>query len=84
MQTVAGVDCHRDTHSVVFLNEVGRPLKELTIPTSMAGYEQALTAAAEFGDVRWGLESTGLLWQRFCEASPGERGVRLRSTGGLH
>lgn len=67
MQTVAGVDCHRDTHSVVFLNEVGRPLKELTIPTSMAGYEQALTAAAEFGDVRWGLESTGCYGSAFAK-----------------
>ncbi len=54
MKVVAGVDCHRDTHAVVILNEVGRPLKELTIPTSIEGYQLALSVASEFDEVELG------------------------------
>jgi len=67
MQTVAGVDCHRDTHSIVFLNEVGRTLRELTIPTSSEGYEEALAIASELGVVRWGIESTGCYGSVFAK-----------------
>ncbi len=67
MKVVAGVDCHRDTHAVVILNEVGRPLKELTIPTSIEGYQLALSVASEFDEVSWGLESTGCYGSAFAK-----------------
>ncbi len=67
MQIVAGVDCHQDTHSVVFLNAVGQLIKELTIETSLEEYQRALRAAAELGDVRWGLESTGCYGSAFAK-----------------
>ncbi len=79
MQTVAGVDCHRDTHSIVFLNEVGRTLGELTIPTSSEGYEQALAIASELGVVRWGVESTGCYGSLFAKTPGRTEGRRLRS-----
>jgi len=47
VQIVAGVDCHQDTHSIVFLNAVGQLIKELTIETSSEEYQRALKAAAE-------------------------------------
>ncbi len=59
MQVVAGVDCHRDSHSIVFLDGVGKVLKRLTIPTTQNGYNSALKAAAFFDEVIWGLEGTG-------------------------
>ena len=62
MEVVAGVDCHRDTHSIVFLDAVGRVLEELNIAVSSEGYRQALKIAGEFDEVHWGLESTGCYW----------------------
>lgn len=59
MLVVAGVDCHRDSHSIVFLDGVGKVLKQLTIPTTQSGYASALKAAKLFDEVIWGLEGTG-------------------------
>ncbi len=79
MQTVAGVDCHRDIHSILFLNEVGRTVRELTIPVSSEGYEQALAIASELGVVRWGVEvptATGVsLRRRSWRVSSKEQGA---------
>jgi len=59
MRVVAGVDSHRDSHSIVFLDRVGKVLKQLTIPTTQSGYASALRAAKTFDEVMWGLEGTG-------------------------
>ncbi len=67
MQVVAGVDCHQDTHSIVFLNSVGQLQKQLLIETTAEGYQQALDAASEFEAVRWGLESTGCYGSAFAK-----------------
>lgn len=67
MQVVAGVDCHQDTHSIVFLDTVGKVVKELTVATTMEGYQSALKVAAAFVEVRWGLESTGCYGSSFAK-----------------
>jgi transposase len=59
MDFVAGVDTHKDSHTIVFLNERGQSVKTLTISATDEGYANALQAAADLGNVRWGLESTG-------------------------
>ena len=60
MPYIAGVDAHKNTHSVVFLDSVGRVVKSLKISTNAAGYEEALALARSLdGEVVWGLESTG-------------------------
>jgi len=67
VQVVAGVDCHQDTHSIVFLNSVGQLQQQLTIETTDEGYRQALEAAAGFEEVQWGLESTGCYGSAFAK-----------------
>jgi transposase len=67
MQVVAGVDCHQDTHSIVFLDSVGKVVKELTVVTSLEGYQDALKVAAAFVDVKWGLESTSCYGSSFAK-----------------
>ena len=37
---VIGVDSHRDTHTVVVLNQVGRELKTWTVAATAAGHEE--------------------------------------------
>lgn len=57
---VAGVDAHKDTHTVVFLNRTGRVIRTLVITADQKGYTTALSAARSLGgEVVWGLESTG-------------------------
>ncbi len=66
MTFVAGVDTHKDTHAVTFLNGVGQVVKSLSIEANRAGYKKALKAAVELGDVVWGLESTGCYGSAFA------------------
>lgn len=68
MEFVAGVDTHKDSHTIVFLDAVGRMVNSLVIPTTQAGYEQALARAKELGEVVWGLESTGCYGSAFARA----------------
>lgn len=59
MRIVAGVDCHKSSHTIVFLNAVGQTVETLTIATSDEGYCEALTRAALLGCTEWGVEGTG-------------------------
>jgi transposase len=59
MRIVAGVDCHKSTHTVVFLNGAGVVCDSLTFPTNASGYQTALDMAAGLGCVEWGLEGSG-------------------------
>ncbi len=55
-----GVDTHLDQHVAVALDERGRRLGELVVPTTIAGYRHLLEWAAGFGDVVGvGVEGTG-------------------------
>lgn len=67
MSYVAGVDAHKNTHSVVFLDSIGKVVHSLTISSDAAGYEHALTFAKSLdGEVIWGLESTGCYVRAFA------------------
>jgi transposase len=57
---VFGVETHLDLHVAVALDQLGRRLGELTVPTSAKGYESLVCWAESFGPV-WcaGVEGTG-------------------------
>ena len=59
MRIVAGVDCHKSSHTVLFLNAVGEVVERLSIPTTEEGYERALWAGDRLGCQEWGLEGAG-------------------------
>ena len=42
MRIVAGVDCHKSSHTAVFLDAVGQVMDRITFPTTDEGYERAL------------------------------------------
>jgi transposase len=48
---VLGVDTHLDLHVTVALDQLGRRLGELTVPTTTRGYERLLRWAEGFGPV---------------------------------
>lgn len=55
-----GVDTHADVHVVVALDQLGRFLDALEIPTTRGGYRQLLAWAGEFGIIdQVGIEGTG-------------------------
>jgi transposase len=59
-EVVLGVDTHLDFHVAVALDELGRRLGELTVPTTAKGYQSLVSWAERFGRVRnAGLEGTG-------------------------
>jgi transposase len=57
---VLGVDTHLDLHVAVALDQLGRRLGELTVPTTAKGYQSLVSWAESFGSV-WcaGVEGTG-------------------------
>lgn len=59
MRVVAGVDCHKSTHTAVFLDAVGHVLDRITFPTTEEGYERALAVGERLGCTDWGLEGAG-------------------------
>lgn len=59
MRIVAGVDCHKGSHTIVFLNAVGQVVQQLTIGTTADGYEQALALGDSLGCTEWGIEGAG-------------------------
>ena len=59
-EVVLGVDTHLKMHVAVALNQLGRRLGELTVPTTTKGYEKLLRWAEGFGPVCCaGVEGTG-------------------------
>jgi transposase len=57
---VVGVDTHADVHVAACVDQLGRLLGTISIPTTPAGYDQLLTWAACFGRIqRVGVEGTG-------------------------
>lgn len=54
------MDTHADLHVAAALDERGRLLDTMTLPTTSAGYQALLSWAADFGTVdRVGVEGTG-------------------------
>jgi transposase len=59
-EVVLGVDTHLELHVAVALDQLGRRLGELTVPTTATGYESLISWAEGFGPVRCaGVEGTG-------------------------
>jgi len=65
---VAGVDTHRDTHSIVIIDSAGRLVCQLTITADADGYQRAIHEARAFGEVIWGIEGTGSYGRGFADA----------------
>src|SRR5688572_14641711 len=59
MRVVAGVDCHKSSHTAVFLNAVGQVIDRITFPTTEDGYERALVLGEQLGCTEWGVEGAG-------------------------
>lgn len=59
-EVILGVDTHKDVHVAVALDELGRHLGELKVPTTVEGYRKLLRWAEQLGCVRCaGIEGTG-------------------------
>jgi transposase len=59
VETILGVDTHLDFHVAVAVDHLGRRLGELSVPTTVKGYERLLSWAEGFGPVRCaGVEGT--------------------------
>ena len=60
MDVIIGVDGHKQSHTLVAIDEVGRPIKELTIGNDRPGFIKAYRWAGRVGQGRlWGIENSG-------------------------
>jgi len=60
VEIILGVDTHLDQHVAVLIDERGKYLAELSIDTTMLGYQTLLRWTQSFGEVkRAGVEGTG-------------------------
>ncbi len=59
MRIIAGVDCHKASHTVVFVNAVGQVVDRLSFATTEQGYEAALALGERLGCTEWGIEGSG-------------------------
>lgn len=66
MPIVAGVDCHKDSHAIVIVDEVGKVLRSFSIAASAPGYREAMVIARDLGVALWGLEGTGTYGRSFA------------------
>jgi transposase len=64
----AGVDTHRDTHSVAIVNALGEVLDAFTIAADSTGYSDAIERGRKFDNLIWGLEGTGSYGRPFADA----------------
>jgi transposase len=59
IEVVLGVDTHLHIHVAVALNQLGRRLGELALPTTIKGYEKLICWAKGFGSIKCvGIEGT--------------------------
>jgi transposase len=82
MRVVAGVDCHKSSHTAVFLNAVGQVVDRITFPTSEDGYERALAVAERVGCIDWGVEGAGCYGYAFTVAARA-RGANVLEVPGV-
>jgi transposase len=62
-----GVDTHKHTHLAVALDQLGRRLDQLEIPTTTAGFAELYAWASEFGTIDTvGIEGTGAYGAGLC------------------
>lgn len=53
---VIGIDAHKRTHTAVAVDEAGRRLGSVTVPTTSEGHLRLLRWAATFDQARWAVE----------------------------
>lgn len=59
-RVVVGVDTHRDSHTAVALDEIGRTIDRLTIATNSTGYRQLMNWSRSLAEVvAFAVEGTG-------------------------
>jgi len=63
----AGVDTHRDTHSIAIVNALGELLEAFTISADRDGYAEAIERSCKFNGLIWGLEGTGSYGRPFAD-----------------
>jgi transposase len=68
LKYVAGVDTHRDSHSIAILNELGTVIDAFTIEATPSGYAEAVARTASISPLVWGLEGTGSYGRGFADA----------------
>ncbi|MEN3358471.1 MAG: transposase [Mycobacteriales bacterium] len=60
VRVAVGVDTHKDVHVAAARDGVGRPLGQLQVPVTAAGYRQLLRWARSLGEpIGFGVEGTG-------------------------
>lgn len=74
--TVIGIDAHKDWHTLVAVDEVGRRIKELTVEARAAGHRRIMTWLEGFEDVTVAVEDCRHLTRRL-EADLLEAGHRV-------
>ncbi len=64
----AGVDCHKVTHTIAFIDSMGVELQSLAISNDEEGFAAAFCASQNLhGDVVWGLEGATGYGRRFSD-----------------
>ena len=59
-EVIVGVDTHKDQHVAVSIDQVGRRRDELSVPATVAGYQQLLDWTQSQGTIAgFGVEGTG-------------------------
>lgn len=81
MRVVAGVDCHKSSHTAVFLDAVGQVIERITFPTTEEGYERALAVGRKLGCADWGLEGAGCYGYAFSVFARAQGGRVLEVPG---
>ena len=62
MHITLGVDGHKESHTVVAINQVGQFLDQITISNDPAGFQGAYRWAYDLGpDRTWGIEIVAIL-----------------------
>lgn len=64
----AGVDTHRDTHSIAIINQLGELIDSFAVAATSTGYDEALDRTAKHIPLTWGLEGTGSYGRSFADA----------------
>lgn len=67
MEFFAGVDTHKDSHSIVVIDQLGQILDRITIEANRAGYADAIARTAKYVGLTWGLEGTGSYGRVFAD-----------------
>jgi transposase len=64
-----GADCHKQSHTVVAVDEAGRRIGGRTVRATPEGHLEVLAWAEQWSQRRWALEDCGMFrddWSRTC------------------